>query len=137
MRKKVHKVFDDFVTSDVRGITSIKWNDFLGSCDNLGFEVAVDQVTDDATVAVWIEHSSDALNWLVARDVSQTDTPGDVRLELAAGAHEAWQFADVSRGVCQKGLTANGPLLGFVRLMITISAGQAHVKIHAFHRDGS
>jgi hypothetical protein len=146
MRRKVHKVYDEYVASGANGVTSSSWNDVLGSLDCMGFEVVVDDASANATLDVWLDHSGDSRLWLPARSVPSQTPPfyvagtGDVTSSITTGTGNVVikNYADGWHGISKTAGTpiAHGPLLAFVRLQIGISAGTAHFKIHAFQRDG-
>ena len=141
MRKRVITVFDDYVTTTAI-TTSSKFNDRLGSFDQLGLLVVADNGPALPTVVdIWIEHSGDGINWLPARRPANQSspfhvTPGDVSLTVSSVVTAVGFFSHAATGVSNANTpSAHGPHLGFVRLYLVSSTGQAHVRVHAFHRD--
>lgn len=140
MRKRVVRVFGSAV--DTTGVYSDRdTHALLGAYDKLGMMVVVDELvqTQPATLSLFIDHSSDGHNWLAARLPAQLPlhTTADLQVTLSFYDQQAATYVDPMKGVSRATGTAvaKGPLLHFVRLFLIMSAGLAHVRVHAFQRD--
>ncbi|HVY46096.1 MAG TPA: hypothetical protein VHB21_09465 [Minicystis sp.] len=122
--------------------TEKRMGDTLGVYDELGLMVAVDNVSSTSAVNfdLWLDHSSDGLNWLQRSQANQTPPfhtgVGDVRLSVSQFSPGVGWYSTSGRGRSSAATSdATGPLLHYVRLYMVIASGTAHVRVHAFQRD--
>jgi hypothetical protein len=145
MRPTEILVFNDIIYNGVTAYTSAAFNAALAQHDRLAVMAVIDNVSASSTFDLFIEQSCDGRNWLQRNDVSQASPApgalggGDITVpSMVLNGAYARLYADSAWGITKIGVSSGnsgGPLLGHVRFAMKLSAGFAHVKLHAVLRD--
>jgi hypothetical protein len=140
---RLEAVFADLFHIDQGGkFSSSQLDNLLGAHDEFGLFAVVDDVSSTTAVSfdLFVDHSGDGINWLPLNQANQTPPfhfgLGDIHLSVTNTSPAAGWFVTSRRGVSIAGSSpsASGPMLHYVRLYMVMSAGVAHVRVHAFGR---
>jgi hypothetical protein len=132
MRQRTHVVFDDYVSNAAGiAITDARYNTVLGEHDQIALHAVGDNAPVLTTVNVFVQHSSEGRQWLYRQNNSTSSGTPEIVIVLNGTTdvqHKMWSDACL-------GTNTAGPLLSFVRLVLSASAaGAAHVKVHLTQR---
>jgi hypothetical protein len=148
MRQSELLVFNDIIYTGTTAYTIATFNDALADHDMMAVMAVVDNVSTTAVgFDLFIEQSCDGRNWLQRNDTGQSFPPtesagaGDITLfSMVPNTTYARLYADATWGLTKVGVSAvgaAGPLLGYVRFAMKLTAGFGHVKLYAVMRDGN
>jgi hypothetical protein len=144
-------VFDEYIPAGAAMpiYTSSEFHTTLGAHDAIGVQVVIDNVSaTGGNFDMIVEHSADGVFWIQKNTASKVGTgpwgeisyapsgSGTTPLSNSATNIAYWSDACVGISKSTPAITiAAGPLLGFVRLALTLTIVGAHVRIHATLRD--
>jgi hypothetical protein len=148
MRQAELLVFNDIIYTGTTAYTIATFNDALADHDMMAVMAVIDNVsTTSVGFDLFVEHSCDGRNWLQRNDMGQSSPPtgsagaGDITLNaMNPNLTYARMFSDAAWGLTKVGVAAGGaggPLLGYVRFAMKLTAGFGHVKLYAVLRDGN
>jgi len=146
MRQAELLVFNDIIYTGTTAYTIATLNDVLANHDRVAVMAVIDNVSITGVgFDLFIEHSCDGRNWLQRNDTSQSFPPtesagaGDITLaSMNPNTTYARMYADSALNLTKIGVSAGGaggPLLGYVRFAMKLTAGFVHVKLYAMLSD--
>jgi len=148
MRQAELLAFNDIIYTGTTAYTIATFNDALASHDMIAVMAVIDNVSTTAVgFDLFVEHSSDGRNWLQRNDTNQafpaTESAGAGDITFASmnpNTTYARMYSDSAWSLTKVGVPGGGtggPLLGYVRLAMKVTAGFAHVKLYAVLRDAT
>ncbi|MFO0759492.1 MAG: hypothetical protein U0359_23575 [Byssovorax sp.] len=147
MRPAEILVFNDIIYTNTTAYTSASFNNVLAQHGMFAIMAVIDNVSAaNVGFDLFVEHSCDGRNWLQRNDPSQTFPPpngpttGDIMFNASLNMNTTYArvYSDTAWNVTKIGASlgnSGGPILGYTRFAMKLSAGFAHVKVYAVLRD--